>query len=652
MAINQLYSMYSDNNQNSQTLIEIWPFDGQRLFFLETREPNNPTEANWECFCFTYNKPGDNIEDFVLKVCNQLGIDTLEKDYRQVGVMQEMDKLIFIFLLSIKTETSSIISNRNGRNGKWFSVQEIESLHLDRCFMSNQFLHYLRYVRKVVFEEYMRKKPNTINRVVSCHAELQVPKRGLPFSGRRPDGKEYVGTLGEIANAFEVYGDALYAQKTLLPETCNNSLGSGSPLLAKPFPPVARAIHNALQTEVLSQYPFPAGDYRIRMAICDYLHQEGFSKHITPDSIIFTESTTYAFNLVLRLIMQPGDVVLFTAPTYGLFAFAPERYGGESRFLPLEEVDGWLVKPEKLALCIDSINKELKSTWKDRYRPKVVAFFQENPHNPLGKVMGGKEKELVLSIARVCRERQVFLLDDLLYRDLGYDRENMALPAAHFDSEWQNVISFMGLSKAFGLAGIRSGMIIADEVIVRGVRNSIFQEIDSASHINAIALQAAFNTSSEREREYADYFTYTISEYRFRFDLIKAAVNGIASVAEANRKRIVEFVKSTLESDEAEKWLTPIDEVDFVPGTTPESGFFCLLDFSALRGKKIGECVIEDDLSLLKCLFSRYRINFITGKSIGWPKKDSIIARVSFSCESDKIIRVFSYLKKELERLA
>lgn len=63
------------------------------------------------------------------------------------------------------------------------------------------------------------------------------------------------------------------------------------------------------------------------------------------------------------------------------------------------------------------------------------------------------------------------------------------------------------------------------------------------------------------------------------------------------------------------------------------------------------DTVIEDDKSLLIYLFSRYRVNFITGSAIGWPDPDRIIARISYSYEPEKIVRVFLYMKQELALL-
>lgn len=631
--------------------VEVWPFDGQRFFLTQRSYKKNRYPGFWECTGGSALAGESFIEAAIREVHEELGIVTNEKAYKLLKTDVKDKHIVSVYLLKIDSNTRFTFSSNEIEAGKWHTVQEMESLHLDTYFVPFQFERYIQYVRKEAFNFYINNKPISVSRVLSEHPELCVPKRGLPYLGKRPDGQPFTGVLGTISNAFEVYGDTLYTKKTVLPETINNSLGSGSPLPLLPFPPIVDAINRVMSSNILSQYGFPAGDIKCRRTICDYLHKEGFSKYITPDNIIFTESTTHAFHMILQLIVQPGDVVLFSAPTYGLFAFEPERLGGNSRFIPLCAEDDWIVNPRKLAEVIDSINLELSSENKKNHIPRVVAFFQENPHNPIGKVMGIKQKALVLEIAKVCRERQVFVIDDLLYRDLGYDRENIALPAAHFDSEYQNVISLLGLSKAYGLAGLRAGFIVADEVIIRGIRNSVFQNIDSTSHLNAIALEAAFNCSLERQKAYDDYFSAVLEQYKFNFNLVKAAVNGVNCLSGEYKKNVIDFVSSILGNKESDKWLRPMEGVDFVPGTIPESGFFCLLDFSTYKGKKFGNTCVIDDLSFLDYMFSRYRVNFITGKSIGWPDPEAIIARISFSGEASKIVRVFSYMKEELMRL-
>lgn len=631
--------------------VEVWPFDGQRFFLTKRSWSKKYYPGYWECTGGHVLSGESFLQAAQREVKEELGISMEEDAFTHLATDVKKRHIVTVYLLELKEGEEFRLSAREIETGQWFSLQELESLHLDFEFVPHQFSRYVSHVRGVAFSAYSEGKPDSVQRMLRNHAELCVPKRGLPDVGHRPDLTPYTGMLGSIKGAFDIYGDQLYTKQTILPESVNNSLGGGSPLLSLPFPPAAQAIKDLLNKSSLSQYAFPAGDIGFRRSICRYLHHEGFCEKITPDNIIFTDSTTHAFHVTLQMIVRPGDVVLFTAPSYGLFCFEPERLGGVSCFFPLYEEDGWLTDPLKLAKEIDRLNEKLRAENPGPEHPRVVAFFQQNPHNPLGKVMGTQQKELVKQIASVCRKRGVFLIDDLLYRDLCFQERDLALPAAHFEEEYQNVISLLGLSKSYGLAGLRAGMIVADEVLIRGIRNRIFQTIDSASHLSAAALAASFDTGDAYLEAYHRYFFPLRKQYCFRLQLVVAAVRGLDAVESEWRQQITETVYRICGQEKGKKWLLPLSGVDFVRGTMPEAGFFCLLDFTALKGKTCDGVVIRDDLSLLDFLFSRYRLNFITGKSIGWPDPEQIVMRISFSYEPEKIVRVFGYLKEEIGRL-
>lgn len=634
--------------------IEVWLFDGQAFFLTRRSMAKKMYPGFWECIGGKAIGAESFEEAAVRELREEIGYETRPDALIKLAQEVRDHHIVAVFLLPVEERCDFTLNRDEVIEGKWLTVQQVESLHLDTSFVPHQFDRYLRYVRVHTFSQYIDSKPDSVRRLMDVHPELRVPKRGLPHSGTRPDGKPFSPGVNEIFDAFDVYGEALYSRKTLLPENVNNSLGSGSPLNCRVFPPIANAIEQMLRSTALSMYPFPAGDIGLRRGICEYLYQEGFSHLITPENIIFTMSTTHAFNMILKMILRPGDVVLFTAPTYGLFAFGPELRGGESHFIELSAEDDWLVDPDKLECCILEKNAALQAACGEDCKdsPRVVAFFNENPHNPTGKVMGRSQRDRLKRIAAVCRRSGVLLIDDLIYRDLGYDREDLAIPVASFDDEYQNTVSLLGLSKSYGVAGMRAGLIVADEVIIRGIRDTIFQEVDSSSHLNTVALAAAFSASDDRNLAYQEYFTDIIYRYRFNFALIRAAVDGLDAVDGMFRAEVASFVKKQLGvGPRAEWWLSGMEPVHFIDRLIPESGFFCILDFSELRGKTADGITIEDDISLLIYLFHRYRVNFITGKSMGWPNKEQIVARISYSVESQKIVDVFAYMKSEIERL-
>lgn len=351
------------------------------------------------------------------------------------------------------------------------------------------------------------------------------------------------------------------------------------------FPLCKEKMIDFISFDDMSEYPLAAGDEEARKEIVEYLLKEGFKspRILNEDNIIFTVSSTQAFNIIMKVIARPYDVILMTGPNYGLFTFVPERsVGATVEILPLDENDDWYVNPQKLEARIIEINKKLaeKYNGKLNYTPKVVAFLNENPHNPLGKVMNNNNRELLDQIGEVCLRNGVFVIDDIIYRDLTFDRENLSLPMASNEKYFDNTITMTGLSKCYGLAALRSGMIVANEGIIRGIRNYIFQTMDSSPILQGKALAAAFNASSLRYEEYDNYFNPIIKEYKYRLELLKALIEGLDSIDDKKTREAIELDIKNYASNNFNVFdlMEGIPNVHFVNNSMPESGFLlCLI---------------------------------------------------------------------------
>jgi aspartate/methionine/tyrosine aminotransferase len=240
---------------------------------------------------------------------------------------------------------------------------------------------------------------------------------------------------------------------------------------------------------------------------------------------------------------------LVPGPSYGLFTIRAERAGAEVEVIPLEAEDNYLVNPEKLANMIDEINESLQRVYNRRrgYVPRVVAFVNANPNNPTGKVMGENETELLQQIGEVCLERGVFVIDDLVYRDITFDENNLAKPMATIPGMFRNTITLLGLSKSYGMASLRAGFLIADEIIIRETINRIFQGWDSSPDIVGRALMGAFNASEERKIEYDKYFGNLRKEYMFRYNILKAMVEGINAIEDKTmRDKVKKIINDSI----------------------------------------------------------------------------------------------------------
>lgn len=507
-------------------------------------------------------------------------------------------------------------------------------------------------------------KSSAIDRLLQQNPNLGERRFGLPEVGGRYDGDSFNPTVQEIADAIEYYGFEVRDDDiTTVPDI---DLGSGNPTKYPPFPMAIDEMKKSLDS-YMYKYPYTEGSDEIRKVLLDYIEKEGFinttpynysdidDKGLCVHNITFLPSTSIAFNMVVSLISKPGDVVLVTGPNYGLFTIRAERAGAEVEVLPLSKEDCWLVNPEKLANKIDEINESLQKVYNRRkgYIPRVVAFVNANPNNPTGKVMGEKNADLLKEIGEVCLKRGVFIIDDLVYRDLTFDPQNIAKPIATIPGMFRNTISLFGLSKSYGMASLRAGFVVADEVIIRELINRIFQGMDSAPDIVGRALAGAFNVRPERDSIYQDYFSKLRTIYQEKYQLLKTLVEGIDSINNSSLKnRIRSKIENQItDSKLLKQVLKGLPYTKFPDNLEPESGFFAILDFTKVRGMKYNNTIINTERDLLAFFYRTYRTRFLVGQSISWPYPNELVGRVTFAIEDNLIISALSQMNQSLHLL-
>ena len=501
-----------------------------------------------------------------------------------------------------------------------------------------------------------------LKELVSNNPHLLDSRMGV---GKRNDGKEFYRDIAKIEKGFEFLNVELdsYGRKEVKNIFEYDGFNSGTPMKTKPFPMCINNIRRMLWFDrTLYWYPSSSGSLVSKQKFLDYLIKEGFLDNkcsnydgIGVDNIVFTCSTTHAYSMILRAIARDEDVVLMTGPNYGLFALEPERINARVCILDLEEEDDWYVNPNKLSKKIDEINEKLKTQFKGKlpYIPKVVAFLNMNPHNPLGKVMNNKNIDILKSIGDVCLEKGVFVIDDLIYRDLTFDQNDLAVPLATFPKYFNNTISLFGISKAYGLASFRAGAIVAPIPICRAITAQIWQYMDSIPTPQIQAVIGAFNGSEKRYKMARKYFKPIISEYKYRFMLLKALIEGIDSISDIKLKnKIIRDIYKYEKDKESRKYLLKgVPGVFIKKGTTPMSGFFAVIDFTRLKGKRYEDIVINDDFDLLKFLYIEGKIKCIMGKNMSWPIEDEIVARVNFGLEKHALVNNVSIINKAVRKL-
>ncbi len=142
--------------------------------------------------------------------------------------------------------------------------------------------------------------------------------------------------------------------------------------------------------------------------------------------------------ILMQALLEPGDHVVCTFPGYQSLYEVARSIGCDVSMWKPDEGQGWRFDLQ-----------ELRSLVHEHTKLVVVNF----PHNPTG---GLPDRETFDELLVWLSQRGIYLLSDEMYRFLELDPEDR-LPAA-FES-YTAAVSLGGLSKSFGLPGLRIGWI-------------------------------------------------------------------------------------------------------------------------------------------------------------------------------------------------
>ncbi len=164
----------------------------------------------------------------------------------------------------------------------------------------------------------------------------------------------------------------------------------------------------------------------------------------TEDNVITTVGTAEANFLIAWLLTEPGDEVVMMLPNYMQLWGLVRAFGAEIQPLPLVEELEW-------APDLDALDRAVS--------PKTKLIAVCNPNNPTGAILTEQEMERIVAAAR---RADAWLLADEVYR--GAELERDVTPS--FWGSYEKVIITSGLSKAYGLPGLRIGWIVSTPELV------------------------------------------------------------------------------------------------------------------------------------------------------------------------------------------
>ena len=352
-------------------------------------------------------------------------------------------------------------------------------------------------------------------------------------------------------------------------------LGGGEPVFPAPQSAVQAIIKKAESRKI--KYSPSSGTPELKEAVARYT-LNNYGRQVGPENIIVSAGAKQAlFNFLLAAVNE-GDEVLFPAPYWVSYPEMVKLAGGTP--VIVRPSRGLQITFEELAAAVTE-------------RTKAVLI--NSPCNPSGQIF---DADFISRVVRLTEEKHIFLLMDDIYHKLVFDGNSCPNPY-EYATDGQNLVIANGVSKVYGLTGLRIGWAVSQ----------------NRSLIGAMGRMQAQSTSCNS-------------------DLSEAA----AAAALTGDQRCIEDLRSLLEHNR-DVLLQELGQIPYVTVQKPQGTFYCFADFSRYN---------PDSQALSQYLLEQALVAVVPGAAFGM---DGYL-RISFCASEDSIVQGVRRIKRALENIS
>lgn len=309
-----------------------------------------------------------------------------------------------------------------------------------------------------------------------------------------------------------------------------------------------------------TKYTPSVGTVALRKAICQRL-KEDCGVEYTPAEVAVSNGAKPCVYVALRALVNPGDEVILPAPYWVSYIELIRMVGGVPVVVEATEAEHFKITPEKLSAAIT---------------PKTKCMILNNPSNPTGMMYSRKELE---EIAKVCVEKDIYVISDEIYYRLAYDNEEFVSFAALGEDVKARTLLVNGVSKSYAMTGWRIGYVAAPAAISKVIGNYLGHCTGSPSSISQAAAAEALSASQE-----------TVEKMREAF--------------EERRNYMVERM----------------NQIEGVSCIKPEGAFYVMMNISKIFGKELFGHVIKDADDFGNMFLKYGKVAVVPGTSFGAPE--------------------------------
>ena len=275
------------------------------------------------------------------------------------------------------------------------------------------------------------------------------------------------------------------------------SLGIGEPDFVTPERITQAGLDSLRGGE--THYTSNSGILELRVQLAQHLERL-YAVRYDPDEILITVGVSEALHLAMLALVDPGDEVILTEPSYVAYKPSVIFAGGVPIVVETNVETNFEVTAEQIERAIT---------------PRTRVLLLGYPNNPTGAVMS---RQRLLDIAQLVERRGLIVLSDEIYDRLVYGVEHVcfaALPGMR-----ERTILLGGFSKDYAMTGWRIGYACAPAELIGGLRKIHQYIIMSAPTTGQVAALEALQSGEPAVRQ-------MVAEYDQRRQLIVRGLNQI-----------------------------------------------------------------------------------------------------------------------------
>ena len=223
------------------------------------------------------------------------------------------------------------------------------------------------------------------------------------------------------------------------------SLGVGEPDFDTPWHIREEGIYSLEKGRTF--YTSNAGLKELKVEIAAYLARRFDLHYDYNHEIMVTVGGSEAIDLAIRAMINPGEEVLIPMPSYVSYLPCVQLAYGVPVVINLKEENEFRLTKEELLEHITDKTKLL-----------IMPF----PNNPTGAIMPRKDLE---EIAKICVEKDIFVISDEIYAELSYYGERH-VSIAEMPGMKERTVVINGFSKAFAMTGWRMGIAAGPKDVI------------------------------------------------------------------------------------------------------------------------------------------------------------------------------------------